>query len=50
MREGLDPWLYIHASYALGVLGTLALTLWSWLAMRRAEAHREMARDKAREP
>jgi hypothetical protein len=44
MREGLDPWLFIHASYALGVIGTLVLTGWSWLAMRRAEARREKAR------
>jgi hypothetical protein len=46
MREHLDPWLFIEASYALGVLGTLALTGWSWLAMRRAE----LRRDRAREP
>jgi hypothetical protein len=44
MREGLDPWLYIQASYALGIIGTLALTAWSWLAMRRAEARREKVR------
>lgn len=44
MREGLDPWLFIHASYVLGVVGTLVLTGWSWLAMRRAEARRDKVR------
>ena len=44
MREGLDPWLFIQASYALGVVGTLVLTGWSWLAMSRAEARRDKAR------
>ena len=37
----LDPWPFILAAYALAVLGTLGLTLWSWLAMRRAEADAE---------
>jgi hypothetical protein len=46
MREGLNPWLFIQASYASGVVGTLALAVWSWLAMRRAEARREQAREQ----
>lgn len=33
----VDAWPFIAAAYALTVLGTLALTLWSWRAMRRAE-------------
>ena len=45
MREGLDPWLFINASYAVGVIGTLALVGWSWFAMRRAEAKRERSRE-----
>lgn len=44
MREALDPWPFVLAAYALGVLGTLALIGWSWLAMRRAEARRDEAR------
>jgi nitrate reductase gamma subunit len=46
MRAGLDPWPFVIAAYAVGVLGTLALVGWSWLAMRRAEARREKARRK----
>jgi hypothetical protein len=44
MREALDPWPFVLASYALGVGATLLLVAWSWLAMRRAEKHREEAR------
>lgn len=41
MREGLDPWPFVAAAYAIGVLGTLALIAWAWLAMRRAERRRD---------
>ena len=41
MRETLDPWPFVYAAYALAVVGTLVLVLWSWLAMRRAERRRE---------
>ena len=34
----IDPWPFIVAAYALTFLGTAGLTLWSTLAMRRAEA------------
>jgi hypothetical protein len=34
----VDPWPFIVAAYALTVLGTAGTTLWSYLAMRRAEA------------
>lgn len=33
----LDPWPFILAAYALTVLGTLGLTAWSFVAMRRNE-------------
>ena len=46
MREALDPWFFIHASYALGIGGTALLIGWSWLAMRRAEARRERSRER----
>jgi len=46
MREGLDQWTFVLAAYALAVLGTLALVLWSWLAMRAAERRREDTRRK----
>ena len=38
MREALDPWFFVNASYVLAILGTLALVGWSWLAMRAAGA------------
>lgn len=41
MREALDQWTFVIASYAIGIGGTLLLTGWSWLAMRRAEARRD---------
>jgi hypothetical protein len=44
MREALDPWLFVHAAYALTIGATLALMGWSWLAMRAAERRRERTR------
>jgi hypothetical protein len=46
MREGLDQWQFVLAAYAVTVLGTLALALWSWLAMRAAERRRDKGRGK----
>ena len=46
MRESLDHWPFVIAAYAIGIIGTLALVAWSWLAMRRAEARREEAKRK----
>jgi hypothetical protein len=44
MREGLAQWDFVIAAYAVS-LGALALlTMWSWLAMRRAERQRERLR------
>ena len=43
MRETLDPWPFVIAAYAVGVIGTLLLVGWSWLAMRRAERRRDGA-------
>jgi hypothetical protein len=34
----MSPWTLVIASYAIALLGTAALTGWSWAAMRRAEA------------
>lgn len=42
----LDPWPFILAAYALTVLGTFGLALWSWLAMRRAEADAQALGDR----
>lgn len=33
----MAPWTLIISSYVLTIVGTLGLTLWSWLAMRSAE-------------
>ena len=44
MREALDQWDFVIAAYAVGLLGTVAMLVWSWLAMRRAERRRDEAR------
>lgn len=37
----MNPWPFVIAAYAIALGGTAALALWSWLAMRRAEAEAE---------
>ena len=37
----MNPWPFVEAAYAIALAGTVALVLWSWLAMRRAEAQAE---------
>jgi hypothetical protein len=37
----MNHWSFIAAAYAVSIGGTLALTLWSWAGMRRAEAEAE---------
>ena len=34
----MNQWPFIVAAYALGIGGTALLALWSYVAMRRAEA------------
>jgi nucleoside recognition membrane protein YjiH len=46
MREALDQWDFVIAAYAISVAATLALVVWSWLAMKRAERRREEARGR----
>lgn len=46
MREVFDPWPYVVAAYVIGIAGTLAMIVWSWLAMRRAEMRRERTRGR----
>lgn len=46
MREGLDHWPFVLASYALSIGGTVLLVAWTWLVMRRAEARRERSREQ----
>ncbi len=40
----MNHWPFILAAYGLTILGTLGVTLWSWLAMRRAEAEADALR------
>jgi hypothetical protein len=44
MREALDQWDFVVAAYAVGLGGTIAMIVWSWLAMRRAEKRRDEVR------
>jgi len=46
MREALNHWDFVIATYALCVTGTLALVAWSWISMHRAERARDRARGK----
>ena len=48
MREALDPWLFVWASYGLGAVAIALLIGWSWLAMRRAERRRDDVRGKGK--
>jgi len=41
-------WYFVIAAYAIGILGTLGVTAWSWLAMARAEARRDAIRKGGR--
>lgn len=46
MREALDPWSFVLAAYAIGLLGTAGMIGWSWLSMRRAEKRRDESRKR----
>ena len=37
----MNPWPFVIGAYSIAILATLALALWSWAAMRRAEAEAE---------
>ncbi|MEA3060734.1 MAG: hypothetical protein QOJ94_515 [Sphingomonadales bacterium] len=41
----MSHWHFVAAAYAVALLGTLALVLASYAAMRRAEADAEALRD-----
>lgn len=42
----MNHWPFIVAAYAITLLGTLGVTVWSYAAMRRAERRAEALRDK----
>ena len=44
MRETLDQWPFVIVAFAITIIATLALIVWSWMDMRRAEAKRERAK------
>ena len=46
MRETLNQWNFVIAAYVIGVGAATAMALWSWLAMRRAEARRAKSRER----
>ena len=40
----MNPWPFVIAAYAVAVIATAALILWSYASMQRAEAAAEMLR------
>ncbi|WP_200844883.1 MULTISPECIES: hypothetical protein [unclassified Novosphingobium] len=46
MREAMDPWTFVVASYAIGVGATLGMVAWSLLTMRAAEKRRAESRKR----
>jgi len=44
VTESLDQMLFVYASYGVGVVGTLAMVVQSWFAMKAAEARRDRAK------
>jgi len=42
----VNAWPFIIAAYALTITGTLAVTAWSFVAMRRAEAEAAMLSER----
>lgn len=46
MRENLPQWDFVIASYVIGIAAILALVVWSWVSMKRAEKRREEVRRK----
>jgi hypothetical protein len=45
VSEGLDHWGFVIAAYTITVGAAALLAASSWLAMRRAEARRDRARE-----
>ena len=40
----MNHWPFIIAAYGITLAGTFGVTLWSWAAMRRAEAEADALR------
>lgn len=41
MREGLQQWDYVWLAYGVAGVALIALVIWAWRAMVRAEARRD---------
>ncbi len=46
MREALNQWDYVTASYVVAISSVLTLILWAWRAMRSAEKRRDEVKRK----
>ena len=42
----MNPWPFVTAAYAVTIAATVALLLWAWLSMRRAEAAADALKSK----
>lgn len=42
----MNRWVFVIAAYAVALAGTVALVLWSYAAMRRAEREAEALRSR----
>ncbi|QNN66697.1 heme exporter protein CcmD [Sphingomonas lutea] len=42
----MNPWPFVTAAYAVTIVSTALLILWSWRAMRRAEAAADTFKSK----
>ncbi|GGB94438.1 hypothetical protein GCM10011494_11120 [Novosphingobium endophyticum] len=46
MREVMDAWTFVIASYVVGVGAAAVMIAWSLLSMKRAEKRRDEAQGK----
>jgi hypothetical protein len=44
MREQLAQWDFVLLAYGVGIIALAGLCIWSWRAMRNAEARRDATR------
>ena len=42
----MSHWMFVTAAYAVTLLGTVGVTVWSLVAMRRAEAAADALRNR----
>lgn len=44
MREDLNQWEFVWLAYGVAAVALIALVIWAWRAMVRAEARRDATR------